>query len=156
MNKYPNFTCHIDFNSFGDNGFHSKGYLFEYNDSYEFIVGSSNITRFALLKNIEWNVSLVSKEEIASINAAYNEFNKLWNKIKLLNNNIINKYSLILDYAIEKWDMYYFNPETEGIKANSMQRRALKELRRNRALGVKKSLLISATSTRNPTTHCYY
>ena len=31
MNKYPNFTCHIDFNSFGDNGFHSKGYLFEYN-----------------------------------------------------------------------------------------------------------------------------
>ena len=31
MNKYPNFTCHIDFNSFDDNGFHSKGYLFEYN-----------------------------------------------------------------------------------------------------------------------------
>ena len=91
MNKYPNFTCHIDFNSIGDNGFHSKGYLFEYNDSYEFTVGSSNITRFALLKNIEWNVSLVSKEEIASINAAYNEFNNLWNKIKLLNNDIIKK-----------------------------------------------------------------
>lgn len=102
MNKYPNFTCHIDFNSFGDNGFHSKGYLFEYNDSYEFIVGSSNITRFALLNNFEWNVSLVSKEEIASINAAYNEFKNLWNKTKLLNKDIIKKYSLILDYAIEK------------------------------------------------------
>ena len=125
MNKYPNFTCHIDFNSFGDNGFHSKGYLFEYNDSYEFVVGSSNITRFALFKNIEWNVSLVSKEELSSINAAYNEYNDLWNKTKLLNNDIINKYSLILDYAIEKWDMDYFNPETEGIKPNSMQRRAL-------------------------------
>ena len=129
-NCYCNFTCHIDFNSFGDNGFHSKWYLFEYNDSYEFIVGSFNITRFALLKNIEWNVSLVSKEEIASINAAYNEFNNLWNKTKLLNNDIIKKYSLILDYAIEKWDMDYFNPEAEGIKTNSMQRRALKELRR--------------------------
>ena len=34
------------------------------------------------------------------------------------------------DYAIEKWDMDYFNPETEGIKPNSMQRRVLKELRR--------------------------
>ena len=130
MNKYPNFICHIDFNSFGDNGFHSKGYLFEYNDSYEFIVGSSNITRFALLKNIEWNVSLVSKEEMTSINAAYKESNVLWNKTKLLNNDIIKKYSLILDYAIEKWDMDYFNPETEGINPNSMQRRVLKELRR--------------------------
>ena len=147
MNKYPNFTCHIDFNSFGDDGFHSKGYLFEYNDSYEFIVGSSNITRFALLKNIEWNVSLISKEELSSINAAYNEFNHLWNKTKILNNDIINKYSLILDYAIEKWDMDYFNPETEGIKPNSMQRRALKELRRNRDLGVKRSLVIAATGS---------
>ena len=125
MNKYPNFIWIIDFNLFGDNGFHSRGYLFEYNYLYEFIVGSSNITRFALLKNIEWNVSLVSNKELSSINAAYNEYNDLWNKTKLLNNDIINKYSLILDYAIEKWDMDYFNPETEGIKPNSMQRRAL-------------------------------
>lgn len=106
-------------------------YLFEYNDSYEFIVGSFNITRFAFLKNIKWNASVVSKEELSSINAAYNEFNNLWNKTKLLNNDIIKKYSLILDYAIEKWDMDYFNPEAEGIKTNSMQRRALKELRRH-------------------------
>ncbi len=77
-------------------------YLFEYNDSYEFIVGSFNITRFAFLKNIKWNASVVSKEELSSINAAYNEFNNLWNKTKLLNNDIIKKYSLILDYAIEK------------------------------------------------------
>lgn len=52
--------------------------------------------------------------------------------------------------------MDYFNPEAEGIKPNSMQRRALKELIRNRDLGVKKSLLISATSSGEPTTHCYY
>ena len=109
-----------------------------------------------MLRNIEWNVSLVSKEEIASINGAYNEYNNLWNKTKLLNNDIINKYSLILDYAIEKWDMDYFNPETEAIKPNSMQRRALKKLRRNRDLGVKKALLISATGSGEPTTHCYY
>ena len=109
-----------------------------------------------MLKNIEWNVSLVSNKELSSINEAYSEFNNLWNKTKLLNKDIINKYSLILDYAIEKWDMDYFNPETEGIKPNSMQRRALKELRRNRDLGVKKALLISATGSGNPTIHCYY
>jgi|GEM_PF-3000969 hypothetical protein len=51
--------------------------------------------------------------------------------------------------------MDYFNPKTEGIKPNSMQRRALKKLRRNRDLGVKKALLISATGSGNPTT-CWH
>ena len=46
--------------------------------------------------------------------------------------------------------MDYFNPKTEGIKPNSMQRKALKELRRNRDLGVKKALLISATGIGTP------
>lgn len=32
MKKYPNFSCHLDFESFGDNGFHSKGYIFIYDD----------------------------------------------------------------------------------------------------------------------------
>lgn len=68
MQKYPNFSCHLDFESFGDNKFHSKGYVFEYDDEVEFVVGSTNITRFALLKNIEWNVSLCSKNEFESYN----------------------------------------------------------------------------------------
>ena len=70
QSKYPNFECHLDYECFGDNGFHSKGYLFEYEYSYEFIVGSTNITRFALLKNVEWNVSLYSKEKMESYNQA--------------------------------------------------------------------------------------
>ena len=56
--KYQNFECHLDMNNFGDNGFHSKGYLFEYDASIEIIVGSSNITRFALLKNIDFQFIL--------------------------------------------------------------------------------------------------
>ena len=147
MNKYPNFKCHIDYNCFGENGFHSKGYLFEYDSSYEVIVGSSNITRFALLKNVEWNVSLHSIEEMESIEAAYKEYNMLWNQTKELTNEIIKSYSTALDYAIEKWDMDYFNPEVEGIRPNSMQRKALKELRRNRDLGVKRALVIAATGS---------
>ena len=38
--EYKNFSCHIDQDCFNDNGFHSKGYLFEINDKYEFLVGS--------------------------------------------------------------------------------------------------------------------
>ena len=77
MQKYPNFSCHLDFESFGDNGFHSKGYVFEYDDEVEFVVGSTNITRFALLKNIEWNVSLCSKNEFESYNESIKGIKKI-------------------------------------------------------------------------------
>lgn len=50
MEKYPNFSCHLDDGCFGDNGFHSKGYIFENENDYELIIGSSNITRYALKK----------------------------------------------------------------------------------------------------------
>jgi len=145
--KYKNFECHLDFNCFDDNGFHSKGYLFEYDDSIEIIVGSSNITRFALLKNIEWDISLFSKDNFESFSQAKNEFEYLWERTFELNDEVISKYAIILDYAIEKWDMDYVNPLTQNIVPNSMQRKALKELRRYRDLGVKKALIISATGS---------
>lgn len=144
---YKNFECHIDFNCFDDNGFHSKGYLFEFDDSVEIIVGSSNITRFALLKNVEWDISLYSKDNIDSFSQAKAEFEYLWDRTFELNTEIISKYTIILDYAIEKWDMDYINPLTQNIVPNSMQRKALKELRRYRDMGVKKALIISATGS---------
>lgn len=147
QNKYNNFECHLDFNCFGDNGFHSKGYLFEYGDSIEIIIGSSNITRFALLKNIEWNISLISKDSIKSYDEAIKNFEYLWDRTFDLNDELIKKYSIFLDYAIEKWDMNYINPLTQNIIPNSMQRKALKELRRYRDTGVKRALIISATGS---------
>ena len=145
--EYDNFECHLDYECFGDNGFHTKGYLFEYDDSIEFIVGSSNITRFALLKNFEWNVSLVSKDNLNSYNDALIEFELIWDKTLELDSKIIEKYRLQLDYAIEKWDMDYVNAMDAKINPNSMQRKALRELRRYRDTGVKKALIISATGS---------
>ena len=147
QNKYNNFECHVDMNCFGENGFHSKGYLFEYDDSIEIIVGSSNITRFALLKNIEWNISLISKESIDSYIEAMKNYEYLWERTFKINEDIIKRYTFILDYAIEKWDMDYINPMTQNIVPNSMQRKALKELRRYRDIGVKRALIISATGS---------
>ncbi len=145
--KYQNFECHLDYECFGDNGFHSKGYLFEYEDEMEIVVGSSNITRFALLKNIEWNVSLISKDSFDSYKNALKEFDYLWGKTLPLDENLIEHYRFQLDYAIEKWDMDYTNPNTLTINPNSMQRRALKEIRRYRDMGVNKALIISATGS---------
>lgn len=147
QNKYDNFECHLDMNCFGENGFHSKGYLFEYDDSIEIIVGSSNITRFALLKNIEWNISLISKNNIESYDEAIKNFEYLWDRTFKLSEDVIKQYNFVLDYAIEKWDMDYINPLTQNVVPNSMQRKALKELTRYRDTGVKRALIISATGS---------
>ena len=55
MGRFPNFQCHLDYESFHDSGYstlgyHSKGYLFEFDDHRELVIGSSNITRYALVK----------------------------------------------------------------------------------------------------------
>lgn len=121
--------------------------MFEYDDSIEIIVGSSNITRFALLKNIEWNISLISKNNINSYDDAMKNFKYLWDRTFKLSEETIKKYSLRLDYAIERWDMDYINPLTQNIVPKSMQRRALKELIRYRDIGVKRALIISATGS---------
>lgn len=147
-NKYENFQCHVDFESFGDNGFHSKGYLFEIDGKYEFLVGSTNITRFALIKNIEWNVSLTREINNDTIKEVINEFNYLWNKTIPVSEEIIKLYTIQISYAIEKWDMdYVTNYENKAAVPNAMQRRALKELRRYRDTGVKKALIIAATAS---------
>ncbi|MBQ6538781.1 MAG: DEAD/DEAH box helicase family protein [Bacilli bacterium] len=145
--EFDNFECHLDYECFGESGYHSKGYMFEYNDSFEFVVGSSNITRFALTKNIEWNVSLIAKDDFDSYKEGLKEFNILWNKTLELDYKLIEKYKLQLDYAIEKWDMDYINATDTTINPNSMQRKALRELRRYRDTGVKKALIISATGS---------
>ena len=55
--RYPSkFDAHLDYDSFLDGGFHCKGYFFEYeNGQCELLIGSSNLTSFALLKNIDKN-----------------------------------------------------------------------------------------------------
>ncbi len=144
---YPNFRVHLDFNNFGGNGFHSKGYIFEYEENYELIVGSTNITRFALFKNVEWNMSYQTIIRDETILDALKEFKYLWGKTLDLTLDLIDKYRIQLDYVIEKWDMDYFVPTSTLIKPNKMQQKALKEIRRIRDLGQKKALIVSATGS---------
>lgn len=146
METYPNFSCHLDFNSFEDNGFHTKGYIFQTKNGYEFLVGSSNITRFALLKNIEWNVSLTRNKKDKIINEALLEFDSLWNKTNPLSEEIIKKYTTQIEYAITRWDMDYGYNQIKVVP-NAMQKAALKEIRRYRDMGEKRALIIAATAS---------
>ena len=101
QSRSANFECHLDYECFHDSGYttlgyHSKGYLFEFDDKCELIVGSSNITRYALLKNIEWDI-VVSEDKSSDIYAeAMREFEEKWCATHLLNTEIINLYSNII------------------------------------------------------------
>ena len=95
MGRCPNFECHLDYECFQDKsystlGYHSKGYLFEFEDCCELIVGSSNITRYALLKNIEWDVVVREGTSSEVYGQAMQEFEDKWHATHMLNSDIIN------------------------------------------------------------------
>ena len=147
--KYPNFECRLEDRSFGDDGFHTKGYLFEYEDgSCECLVGSSNITYFALLKNKEWDLGIRGDEPLEIKKEIEEEFNLFWNSINPLTKGLIESYKTRLEYAISGWDMdYVISSKGDGPSPNSMQRQALKELQRYRNLGQDKAMVIAATGS---------
>lgn len=147
--RYPNFECRLENHSFDDDGFHTKGYLFEYEDSsFESIVGSSNITRFALLKNKEWDVGISSSKEYQFVRKILEEFNYLWNKVKPLTRENVKEYEIALSYAIVSWDMdYSYDKENGTLKPNFMQRQALKELQNTRNRNINKAMVIAATGS---------
>lgn len=151
-NRYPNqFSCRLDRECFHDAsgasvGFHSKGYLFEYTDHNELLVGSSNITVYALLKNIEWDVSVIDEQDNETFSEAKREFDYLWRRTLPLTRELIDEYKMRLFYSIERWDMDYDIANSE-IKPNYMQRRALKELNRVRAMGAAKALVTASAGS---------
>ena len=148
MGRYPNFQCHLDYECFHDSGYatigyHSKGYLFDFDDHCEVMIGSSNITRYALLKNIEWDVAVQDDDVYKQ---AMSEFEDKWQATHLLNPEIINLYANKLNFAIERWDMDY-DLSAANIKPNFMQRKALKELNRYRAVGTNRALVVAAAGS---------
>ena len=149
---HSNFECHLDDECFYDirtystNGFHTKGYIFEFDERAEIIIGSSNITRYALLKNIEWDLVVNCTKDSEVFHNAVKEFEYLWSNTLQLNSERISIYSSKISFAIERWDMDY-EIVNQRIVPNYMQRKALKELNRNRALGIQRSLIISATGS---------
>ena len=150
--RYPGqFECRLDRECFHDAngntvGFHSKGYLFEFSNHNELLVGSSNITVYALLKNVEWDVSVIDAPEEETYDSAKSEFERLWERTLPLTQELIEEYKTKLYYSIERWDMDY-DVANAAIKPNYMQRKALKELNRIRVMGAGKALVCSAAGT---------
>ncbi len=142
------------------NGFHTKGYIFQKDNEYHFIIGSSNLTQDALTRNIEWNTKLVSTSQGEMVNAILCEFDKFWNS---------DEFTKTYDDFIEEYRRKYeekqlFNKmvaeqkkiaknetvtsmQTYTLQPNSMQKSFIYNLLKLRDKKVDKALLISATGT---------
>ena len=142
------------------NGFHTKGYIFQKDEEYHFIIGSSNLTQDALTRNMEWNTKLVSTNKGEMVSSVLSEFEKLWNATEYTKPYV----EFIKEYRRKYEEKQLFNKmvaeqkriaksealpsvETYKLQPNSMQRAFIYNLLELRNKGVDKALLISATGT---------
>lgn len=139
-------------------GFHAKGYLFQHaKQNYQsVIIGSSNLTRSALLRNYEWNIRFTSYAEGAITKQISDEVSYAWTKAVPLTQKWLDEYKYLFakkrteivkeaDQLINEDKAAY--PETSEIIPNKMQRQALQKLRELRESGEHRGLVISATGT---------
>ncbi|QKF65873.1 DNA/RNA helicase (DUF3427 domain) [Arcobacter venerupis] len=126
-------------------GFHSKSYIFEFADSYEIIVGSSNITASAFKTNIEWNVKSTVKKDDMFLKNILDEFNLLWNDSYVVDEKFLKDYEFYLNsIKDEKRDFF---ASSKKIRTNFMQKTALEKLQNLRQKNQNKALIIAATGT---------
>lgn len=128
------------------NGFHTKGYIFQSNEIYKILIGSSNMTNTALTTNREWNTKIVSTKSGEFVSEMLDEFEELWNHPNTYSYN-----AFIGAYRVH-YEEYKKVKQKEEIKLpskqlipNSMQQAFISSLRNIRNSNESKALLISAT-----------
>ncbi len=136
-----------------NNGFHTKGYIFDGKNSVRIIIGSSNLTSAALTTNKEWNTRIVLRPEGRLAEEVKTEFENLWNSefSQSITDSVINSYSQeYKQHLAATREFLTGSKETisgKELKPNSMQQSFIRELLDLRGRGEKRALLISATGT---------
>lgn len=131
-------------------GFHTKGYIFEKDGLYRIIVGSSNMTQRALTVNQEWNAKVVSTDKGEFACKICSEFDHLWSSEHAL------EYSLFINEYKQKYEIVHkqrkiasmqevLNFDACKLEPNSMQVAFTASLKKAFEAGKDRSLLISAT-----------
>lgn len=137
------------YNNVKKKGFHSKAYIFEYDDYYKVIIGSSNMTVSALKSNIEWNVEIISKKNDSFILEVMDEFMDIWDQLEEVTDEFLDEYEVFIK-TIKQQNIKNKISEFEyryDIKPNKMQQRAMDNLKKLREYGENKALIIAATGT---------
>jgi HKD family nuclease len=133
---------------------HSKCYIFRRRNSYDLIIGSSNLTNNALCTNGEWNLKVNSSESGEVISDVLKEFEKTFASATKIDDVWIEGYALIYDDfksyrdAVKERNPNNLPSFTENrIVPNKMQVEALSNLDELRNEGKERALVISATGS---------
>lgn len=135
-------------------GFHAKGYVFEQEASTTAIVGSSNLTESALLKNREWNLrfsALPDGDIVQQLNRAAQAHIDV--SVRLTRRWIDHYASTwvapprVSSSGTTRIEPSGHLPQSGIIRPNSMQQEALAEIRTLRDAGENRAVVISATGT---------
>lgn len=140
----------------GAEGFHTKGYIFSDEEVYHIIIGSANLTQYALSVNKEWNTKVVTTTEGAYAQTIVGEFDEMWNSpASQWYKDCIDDYTKI--YEAKKKQLQFQKQQTaiqnaliaQGatLKPNTMQVAFMDSLYNLFKADKKKALLISATGT---------
>ncbi|ERK58391.1 helicase protein [Gemella bergeri ATCC 700627] len=123
-------------------GFHTKGYLFKYDDGWRVLLGSANLTINALTTNKEWNTLIEDDNSLAT--EILTEFSNLWRNATDYT-SILKKYkNQYLKYKIA--DKEKSSLKSKVVIPNKMQENFIRNfinIRKNNT----RALLISATGT---------
>lgn len=135
--------------------FHAKGYMFSHENGYNSaIIGSSNLTSNAIMKNYEWNLRVTSLDNAEITKNISKQIEAEWDRGVELTDTWIEEYTELYkknhpkliaaaDVA-ESTEVYQTDSK---IVPNKMQKAALDQLTELRQSGKQKGLIISATGT---------
>ena len=132
IKEFKNIELKIYDSSSSNIGFHSKAYLFEFDEECKLLLGSSNITASAFKTNIEWNIKTLCKKDDLFLNEIINEFNILWENSIDVNKEFLVEYDEFKKSLESKGFTKTFKLKTEKLKSNYMQIQALKRLKLKR------------------------
>lgn len=133
--------------------FHSKGYIFQHEGfvrTSTAIIGSSNLTRSALLSNTEWNLRFSAFNDGHIIEQLEGAIDRLTCRSELLTPEWIRAYEQL---PRAKRDSIVLENEADRIvpvgriEPNQMQREALDRIKKVQLKDQKRALVISATGT---------
>ena len=135
--------------------FHAKGYMFSHDSGYNSaIIGSSNLTNNAIIKNYEWNLRVTSLDNAEITKNISEQIEAEWARGVELTETWIEEYTELYKQnhpkmvstaeIAESMEAYQ---DSNQIVPNKMQKAALDQLAELRQSGKQKGLIISATGT---------
>ncbi|MEG0129701.1 DEAD/DEAH box helicase family protein, partial [Clostridium sp.] len=133
--------------------FHPKAYIFNFNNSGEIFIGSSNLSRGALTSSVEWNYRIDKSESPIAFEGFEDEFNDLFNNHSLIiDDEVLRRYAK--NYKKPKLNIESIEEEIEVEGSENLinlyeprgaQIEALYKLAKSREEGYTKGIVVAAT-----------